>query len=140
MKKRTGLIATKIGNSSYYDEKGKSLPVTILKINHVKGVTIIEWSRTIIEAVEANAANTLMCPTLPIKEGIVPAPIKYPIKYPESMKPVAAILNSSCTALTPSKDPCKPCANMINAIPVKRAQEFLSILFIISRYLFAIYF
>tara|TARA_Y100001970_G_scaffold225710_1_gene278834 strand:+ start:6334 stop:6981 length:648 start_codon:yes stop_codon:yes gene_type:complete len=33
MKKRTGLIATKIGNSSYYDETGKSLPVTILKIN-----------------------------------------------------------------------------------------------------------
>ncbi len=33
MKKRSGLIGTKIGNSSYYDEAGKSLPVTILKIN-----------------------------------------------------------------------------------------------------------
>ena len=33
MTKRTGLIATKIGNSSYYDDSGKSLPVTILKIN-----------------------------------------------------------------------------------------------------------
>ncbi len=33
MKKRTGLIATKVGNSSYFDESGKSLPVTILKIN-----------------------------------------------------------------------------------------------------------
>ena len=33
MKKRTGLIGTKIGNSSYFDESGKSLPVTILKIN-----------------------------------------------------------------------------------------------------------
>ena len=33
MKKRTGLIGTKIGNSSYFDESGKALPVTILKIN-----------------------------------------------------------------------------------------------------------
>ncbi len=33
MKKRTGLIGTKIANSSYYDENGKSLPVTILKIS-----------------------------------------------------------------------------------------------------------
>ncbi len=33
MKKRTGLIGTKIGNSSFYDESGKSLPVTILKVN-----------------------------------------------------------------------------------------------------------
>ena len=33
MTKRTGLIVTKIVNSSYFDESGKSLPVTILKIN-----------------------------------------------------------------------------------------------------------
>jgi len=33
MKKRTGLIGTKIGNSSYYDDLGKSLQVTILKID-----------------------------------------------------------------------------------------------------------
>ena len=33
MNKRTGLIGTKIGNSSFYDESGKSLPVTILKID-----------------------------------------------------------------------------------------------------------
>ena len=33
MGKRTGLIGTKIGNSSFYDESGKSLPVTILKID-----------------------------------------------------------------------------------------------------------
>ena len=97
----------------------------------MKGETIMEWSRTTIEAVEANAANILICPTLAIKEGIVPAPMKYPTKYPESIKPVAAILNSSCTALTPSKDPCKPCANIINPIPVKRAQEFFKILFTI---------
>ena len=31
--KRSGLIGTKMGNSSYYDESGKSLPVTILKIS-----------------------------------------------------------------------------------------------------------
>ena len=33
MKKRTGLIATKIGNSSYFNDLGQSLPVTILKID-----------------------------------------------------------------------------------------------------------
>ena len=40
MTKRTGLIGTKIGNSSYYDDSGQSLPVTILKINEciVSGV------------------------------------------------------------------------------------------------------
>ena len=33
MSKRAGLIGTKIGNSSFYDDSGKSLPVTILKID-----------------------------------------------------------------------------------------------------------
>lgn len=33
MTKRAGLIGTKIGNSSYYDDTGKTLPVTVLKIN-----------------------------------------------------------------------------------------------------------
>ena len=33
MIKRSGLIGTKMGNSSYFDESGKSLPVTILKIS-----------------------------------------------------------------------------------------------------------
>ena len=33
MNQRTGLIGTKIGNSSFYDESGKALPVTILKID-----------------------------------------------------------------------------------------------------------
>ena len=33
MTKRTGLIATKIGNSSYFDGSGKNLPVTILKVS-----------------------------------------------------------------------------------------------------------
>ena len=33
MSKRTGLIGTKIGNSSFYDDSGKALPVTILKID-----------------------------------------------------------------------------------------------------------
>ena len=32
MKKRTGLIATKIGNSSYFNEDGKLTQVTILKV------------------------------------------------------------------------------------------------------------
>ena len=33
MSKRTGLIGTKIGNSSFYDDSGKSLQVTILKVD-----------------------------------------------------------------------------------------------------------
>jgi large subunit ribosomal protein L3 len=33
MKKRTGLIATKIGNSSYYKENGNVIPVTVLKVD-----------------------------------------------------------------------------------------------------------
>ena len=54
---------------------------------------------------DANAAKTLICPTLHIILGIVPAPIKYPTKYPDIKKPVDVKLNSSWTALTPSKDP-----------------------------------
>ena len=44
MSKRTGLIGTKIGNSSFYDDSGKSLPVTILKIDEciVSDVKTIE--------------------------------------------------------------------------------------------------
>ena len=44
MSKRTGLIGTKIGNSSFYDDFGKSLPVTILKIDEcvVSGIKTIE--------------------------------------------------------------------------------------------------
>ena len=30
---RSGLIATKIGNSSYYDDDGKNTHVTILKVD-----------------------------------------------------------------------------------------------------------
>jgi len=33
MKNRTGLIATKIGNSSYFSENGKVIPVTLLKVD-----------------------------------------------------------------------------------------------------------
>ena len=44
MTKRTGLIATKIGNSSYFNDIGKSLPVTILKVEEciVSNVKTIE--------------------------------------------------------------------------------------------------
>ena len=38
----------------------------------------IECIKITIDAIEANAANTLMWPTLKIKFGIVFAPIKYP--------------------------------------------------------------
>ena len=33
MKKRTGLIATKIGNSSFFEENGSVIPVTLLKVD-----------------------------------------------------------------------------------------------------------
>ena len=33
MKKRTGLIATKIGSSSYFSEDGNVIPVTLLKVD-----------------------------------------------------------------------------------------------------------
>ena len=33
MKKRTGLIATKIGNSSYFSDNGNVIPVTLLKVD-----------------------------------------------------------------------------------------------------------
>ena len=33
MKNRTGLIATKIGNSSYFSENGNVIPVTLLKVD-----------------------------------------------------------------------------------------------------------
>ena len=54
---------------------------------------------------DANAAKTLICPTLDIILGIVAAPIKYPTKYPDIMNPVEVKLNSSCTALTPKREP-----------------------------------
>ena len=46
-----------------------------------------------------------MCPTLETKLEIVFAPIKYPMKYPESIKPVEIRLKSSLTALIPNRDP-----------------------------------
>ena len=33
MKNRTGLIATKIGNSSYFSDNGKVIPVTLLRVD-----------------------------------------------------------------------------------------------------------
>jgi len=44
MTKRTGLIGTKIGNSSYFTDSGKSLPITILKVEEciVSNVKTIE--------------------------------------------------------------------------------------------------
>ena len=49
MSKRTGLFGTKIGNSSFYDDSGKSLPVTILKIDEciVSDVKTIEVAQMV---------------------------------------------------------------------------------------------
>ena len=49
--------------------------------------------------------KTLICPTLETKVDIVLAPIKYPIKYPESIKPVDTNPKSSLTALIPKREP-----------------------------------
>jgi hypothetical protein len=54
------------------------IPVTTLNTNQVKGLIKIECIRTTIEAIEAKAANTRICPTLEISPVIVFAPIKYP--------------------------------------------------------------
>ena len=44
IKKRSGLIATKIGNSSFFDDNGKLIPVSILRVEDciVSGVKTIE--------------------------------------------------------------------------------------------------
>ena len=63
------------------------------------------WTKITKDAIDAKAANILICPTLEINFGIVIAPIKYPTNYPDIIKPVAAKLNSSLTALTPRSDP-----------------------------------
>ena len=54
------------------------IPVTTLKTNQVNGLIKIECIRTTIDAIDAKAANTLICPTLEIRLVIVFAPIKYP--------------------------------------------------------------
>ena len=44
IKKRSGLIATKIGNSSFFDDNGKLIPVSILRVEDciVSGIKTIE--------------------------------------------------------------------------------------------------
>ena len=105
-------------------------PVSILNKNHMNGWIISEWIKTTSEAKDAKAAKTLIWPTLEIIFGIVEAPMKYPTKYPDIIKPVAVKENSSCTALTPNRDPWKPYAIIIKLIPRKSAQEFFKTLFI----------
>ena len=79
---------------------------------------------------DAKAAKTLMCPTLEITGVAVLAPIKYPTKYPDIIKPVEAKLKFSTTALTPRSELWYPYDNIIILIPKKSAQEFFTILFI----------
>ena len=42
--RRSGLIATKIGNTSYYTETGLVLPVTVLKVDEciVSGIKTVD--------------------------------------------------------------------------------------------------
>ena len=75
-------------------------------------VTNIAWIKILNEAIDAKAAKILIWPTLETIVGIVFAPMKYPTKYPDIIAPVARKLNSSITALTPSKLPWKPCATI----------------------------
>ena len=69
--------------------------MTTLKINQTNGFTKTACTRITKDAIDANAAKTLICPTLEIRPGIVAAPIKYPTKYPDIINPVAVKLNSS---------------------------------------------
>ena len=62
MTKRTGLIGTKIGNSSYYDESGKSLAVTILKIS--------ECIVSDIKTIEKNGYSSIQLVSVDLKKGI----------------------------------------------------------------------
>ena len=60
MKKRSGLIATKIGNSSYYAEKGMVIPVTVLKVDEcvVSGLKTPEkdgYSSVQVASIDTNA-------------------------------------------------------------------------------------
>ena len=62
MSKRTGLIGTKIGNSSFYDDSGKSLPVTILKIDEcvVSDIKTIEkHGYSSLQLVSINGKNEI---------------------------------------------------------------------------------
>ena len=62
MTKRTGLIGTKIGNSSYYDESGKSLAVTILKIS--------ECIVSDIKTIEKNGYSSIQLVSVDAKKEI----------------------------------------------------------------------
>ena len=101
-------------------------PVINLPNVQTIGFTKTAWIKILNDAIDAKAAKTLICPTYPTRLGIVFAPAKYPIKYPDIIAPVAKKLNSSITDLTPSKFPWKPCAIISTKYPVKRAHEFFN--------------
>tara|TARA_B100001778_G_C18535619_1_gene605745 strand:+ start:775 stop:1113 length:339 start_codon:yes stop_codon:yes gene_type:complete len=101
-----------------------------LNKNHEKGFTKTECNKTDNDAIDAKAAKTLICPTLEITGVAVLAPIKYPTKYPDIIKPVDSRLKFSATALTPRSEFWYPYDNMIILMPKNKAQEFLTILFI----------
>ena len=52
------------------------IPVNTLSKNQTKGLIIIECNKITKDAKDANAAKTLICPTLEMIFGIVAAPIK----------------------------------------------------------------
>ena len=78
--------------------------MTTLNKNHETGLINIACNNMEREAIEAKAANTLICPTLEIIFGAVLAPIKYPTKYPDIIKPVSDRLKFSSTARTPRSE------------------------------------
>ncbi len=55
---RTGLIATKIGNSSYFDAKGQPIPVTILKVDQCVVSNIKTLEKDGYNAVQLAAIDT----------------------------------------------------------------------------------
>ena len=58
----------------------KLIPVSIRIKNHELGSSKTEWSNIAIEAKEARAAKTLICPTRFKNIGIVIEPVKKPTK------------------------------------------------------------
>ena len=76
-----------------------------------------------MEAIDANAAKTLICPTFLIILGQIYELARKPIKYPVKTYPISKSENLNNTALIFNKVPCKEWASIINPKPVNRAQE-----------------
>nr|WP_242480738.1 hypothetical protein [Rhodovibrio sodomensis] len=98
-------------------------PVTLRMTAQVAGSTKIVWISVAVEAIEASAANTRTCPTVPIIRGTSRLPARKPTKYIDMITPVALVANDSSPARTPSSEVCSPLPSIISATPRKSGQE-----------------